>query len=236
MSMFRRQLLLPATVIALLGVATILPAARIELDSPNGGVTRERIVTISGRVLGDAAIRNVRIVHNGTGFLVPVTAGAFRQALLAARGDNLVIVRTPDGLVERRAAFFADVPGIDLRVFLYWDVVPGEYIDLWVHEPAGEICKWNCRMTKSGGTLLDLYNGDIGRGPQYYALAAAAAGEYGFSVHYYTKQGREPRRCHVVFVIHEGTNDERREEFAFELNRQHSEFIVKRIMIEPRTD
>jgi hypothetical protein len=40
----------------------------------------------------------------------------------------------------------------------------------------------------------------------------------------------------VVFVIHEGTNDERREEFTFVLPRQHSEYIVKRIMIEGRAD
>ena len=131
---------------------------------------------------------------------------------------------------------FAEVPKVDLKVFLYWDVVPSEYIDLWVHEPSGEICKWNNRTTKAGGTLFDLYNGDIGRGPQYYALDVAPPGEYGFSVHYYTKQGNQPRRCHVVFVIHEGTNDERREEFTFVLPRQHSEHVVKRIMIEGRAD
>lgn len=206
----------------------------IVLDSPVGGYSRERIVTISGRIAGQAA--QVRIIHNGTGFLVPVANGRFKQALLAARGDNLCVVRSLDGQQEQRVSFFADVPKVDLRVLLYWDVVPSEYIDLWVHEPSGEICKWNNRKTKSGGTLFDLYNGDIGRGPQYYALDAAPPGEYGFSVHYYSKRGKEPRRCHVVFVIHEGTNDERREEFSFVLPRQHSEYIVKRIMIEGRVD
>jgi uncharacterized protein YfaP (DUF2135 family) len=184
----------------------------------------------------EAPVQQVRIIHNGTGFLVPVVAGRFKQSLLAARGDNLCIVRSLDGLQENRVSFFAEVPKLDLRVLLYWDVVPREYIDLWVHEPSGEICKWNNRQTKSGGTLLDLYNGDIGRGPQYYALQLAPPGEYGFSVHYYAKNGKEPRRCQVVFIMHEGTNDERREEFSFVLTRQHSEHIVKRIMLGARGD
>ena len=232
----RKKILVIVGVLMYFGMADMVHAAdqAIVLESPLGGFTRERVVTISGRVAGTA--QTVRVIHNGTGFLVPVVNGRFKQALLAARGDNLCIVRTLDNKQEQRVSFFAEVPKVDLRVFLYWDVVPSEYIDLWVHEPSGEICKWNYRKTKAGGTLFDLYNGDIGRGPQYYALDTAPPGEYGFSVHYYAKRGKEPRRCHVVFVIHEGTNDERREEFTFVLPRQHSEYVVKRIRIEERAD
>ncbi|HPH02273.1 MAG TPA: DUF2135 domain-containing protein [Spirochaetota bacterium] len=230
------RILIGIGMLFLSGMTDMLQAAEqaLVLESPVGGFTRERLVTIAGRVAGDA--KTVRVIHNGTSFVVPVANGRFKQVLLAARGDNLCIVRTLDNKQEQRVSFFAEVPKVDLKVFLYWDVVPSEYIDLWVHEPSGEICKWNNRTTKAGGTLFDLYNGDIGRGPQYYALDVAPPGEYGFSVHYYTKQGKEPRRCHVVFVIHEGTNDERREEFTFVLPRQHSEHVVKRIMIEGRAD
>jgi uncharacterized protein YfaP (DUF2135 family) len=207
--------------------AALLPAA-VTIESPANGLLTSRIVTVSGRVT-DPQLRNVRLVHNGIGFSIPVHEGRFSQPLLASRGDNLFLVQA--GRSEARVSAYATVPGTAMRVFLYWDVVADEYIDLWVHEPDGTICKWNNRVTPAGGTLHDLYNGDIGRGPQYYTLDSALPGEYGFSVHYYTKRGAAPRRCHVVIVLYEGTAGEERLSFTFPLTRQGSEVIVRQIRV-----
>jgi uncharacterized protein YfaP (DUF2135 family) len=214
-------------------VASPLAALTVTIDTPSGGYWTERLVTVSGSV-SDPAVTAVRLIHNGIGWTSLVTRGRFSQKLLAARGDNIFIVEAVDGEGKRARAevsLYANVPKTDFRVFLYWDVVPGEYIDLWVEEPDGQICKWNLRKTKLGGTLYDLYSGDIGRGPQYYALDNAPPGNYGFSVHYYAKKGPEPRRCSVVIVLFEGTDREKRLHYTFPLLRQHSEFIVKDIRV-----
>ena len=214
--------------------ASLLSALTVTVDSPTCGYWTSRLVTVSGRVTG-AQLTAVRLIHNGVGWVTPVVRGRFSQKLLAAKGDNIFIIEAKSGhrIVRKRVSLFARVPKTDFRVFLYWDVVPGEYIDLWVHEPGGEICKWNKRSTKSGGRLYDLYNGNIGRGPQYYALDNALPGNYGFSVHYYSKKGAEPRRCSVVIVMFEGSVREKRLFYSFPLIRRHSEFIVKDIEVKP---
>ena len=209
-----------------------LAGLSVTIDSPGGGFSNERIIELSGTIT-PADVDRVTLIHNGTAWQTLVHEGRFRQKLLTASGDNLFVVQAEKGSARAQASvtLYADVPKTDFRVFLYWDVVPDEFIDLWVHEPGGEVCKWNNRQTKNGGVLYDLYDGNIGRGPQYYALDSAPAGEYGFSVHYYSKRGREPRRCFVDIVIFEGTDKEQRLRYAFTLTRQNSEFIVKNIML-----
>ena len=70
----------------------------------------------------------------------------------------------------------------DLRVVLTWDADNCD-MDLWVTDPSGEVCKYNHRNTKAGGTMSRDLTG--GYGPEEFILPHAKKGGYKIQVHYY---------------------------------------------------
>jgi uncharacterized protein YfaP (DUF2135 family) len=186
------------------------PVVRIE--SPVGGWTNDRIVTLKGSVTGEG-VERVRISVNGTDCTLPVSrgddggGGRFERKFVLSPGENAfrVTARNTAGRGEDAVTLHARAEAKDVRVTLTWDT-PETDIDLWVDDPDGERCKYDHAETKLGGKLdVDVTDGF---GPEVFTLARAKAGTYTVRVHFY--DGGPPTRARVEVVLHEGTAREER--------------------------
>jgi uncharacterized protein YfaP (DUF2135 family) len=181
----------------------------VRIDTPRGGQTTERIVSVSGTVTGYAGDR-LTLVFNGVPMSVAVTSGRFQQPQVLSPGLNaLRAVVSRDGVMrDDSVSVFARVPAKDLRVTLTWDT-PGTDVDLWVTSPDGEKVMYSHREGKAGGTLdTDVTSGF---GPETYTQARVVRGTFRIQAHAYRID--RPTRIVVTTIRDEGTPDEERRTF-----------------------
>jgi uncharacterized protein YfaP (DUF2135 family) len=207
----------------------------VRITAPKGGWSTERIVEISGSV-DDPEIEAVTLVVNGVPFAIQTQDGRFTQKLVMSTGENSIqaMAVNADGQEGRDSiSIFSQVPKVDIRAFLTWQV-QGQIIDLWVVEPGEEICKWNHMQTSAGGTLYDLYGGAIGYGPQTYTMAAAVPGNYRFQVKYWSDQGMPQTEVRIDLVLYEGTDHEERRTFYTVLTKTGDVYGIGNVEIQPQ--
>jgi tetratricopeptide (TPR) repeat protein len=84
---------------------------------------------------------------------------------------------------------------VDLRVVIEWNTLATD-MDLWVHEPNGELAFYSNAQTAIGGRLSN--DMTEGLGPEEYLLRRAARGEYQVSVNVYGNDRLNPNGTTVV--------------------------------------
>jgi uncharacterized protein YfaP (DUF2135 family) len=197
-------------------LAEPVAVALVTIESPRGGQTRDRVVTITGTVEGLAPPR-VTLVLNGVPLSIPLSAGRFESRQVLAPGANAVrVVAEEDG---RRASdevhVHALVPAKDLRITLTWDTA-GTDVDLWVTGPDGEKVFYQHAEGAAGGTLdVDVTSGF---GPETYTQARALPGTYRVEAHYFGDG--PPTRAMLTVTRGEGSPSEERKTFRALLLRQ----------------
>lgn len=206
-----------ATVILLLLLAA-REAPKVHLQSPPGGWTSQRVVTIAGTV-SDRALRQVRLTLNGRSHTLNARAGRFEGRLPVDPGVNALEASATNaaGTGRDRSTFFANPPRTDVKIALTWDT-PGTDLDLHVTEPGGEECYYGHRQTEAGGAL-EVDDTD-GWGPELYALPVAALGEYRLAVAYFDAARASKTEAQVEVVVRQRTPHERRYSFPITLTHQ----------------
>ena len=96
------------------------------------------------------------------------------NGLIARGGDAL----RPEGMESS----LSELMPADLRIVLTWDADNTD-IDLWVVDPAGEVCKYSHNRTVTGGRMSNDYT--QGYGPEEFVIKNALPGEYIVKAHYY---------------------------------------------------
>lgn len=214
----------------LAGLAAAPPTLRIE--SPVGGWTTSRIVTLRGVAEGAAPLGVLNV--NGMERPLPIAGGRFEATFALARGENAIEVVASDlagGAPARaRLNLYAQIPRVDLQVVLYWDTADTD-VDLHVREPDGTVVNYMRKEGASGGRL-DRDDTD-GYGPEIYSLGAALTGEYVIKAHYFGDRGTGPTTATLHVVAREGTEEERRWRFQTALVRAGEEVVVARIELPP---
>jgi len=200
-------------------------SVEIDIETPEGGFTTERIQKIKGRVTGyDKTFAT--LVLNGIPQGMVLHNGAFEVNVVAAPGNNMVEVIAGD--TRKAVSFFAKVPGKDIKVVLTWDT-PTD-VDLWVIDPKGEKCYYAHRSTSSGGNLdVDI---TAGYGPETFTMAKALPGEYSVQVQYYSSSSIPVTRVDVYVLTGEGTPKEERQHFQFTMTKQHQVYHIANFKIE----
>lgn len=90
----------------------------------------------------------------------------------------------------------------DIVVAIMWNT-DGTDVDLHVTEPTGELCNYQNRQTKIGGSLTR--DCTQGFGPELYVLPTARAGKYDVQAKYYSSDAnRASTRTKVIATIYEG--------------------------------
>jgi vault protein inter-alpha-trypsin-like protein len=133
-------------------------------------------------------------------------------------GAEAVFEQTNEALSRWDKASFLDRQrGIELRadsaddltIELMWDN-GWCYVDEHIHEPGGEVVKWDHDTSANGATFTGGYT--FGYGPEIYTLRRAPRGEYKIMLDYYSVDETNVSRETLVHVIvHQ--RGERREHF-----------------------
>lgn len=200
-----KLLLIPATLLA-------APAlAQITLETPSGGWRnsagstehytqrvnypassvsvqegQSTLAQIRGRIASTSKGKPATLVVNGVQMPIELDEkGGYARPYSFGRGSNSVEVRSPDGKSRARSQFVDANSGktqMRLRVVLSWDS-PGTDIDLHVVAPDGQHAWYGERVMRNGGALdVDV---TTGYGPEIFASAAPAKGNYHVYVNYY---------------------------------------------------
>ncbi len=185
------------------------PAPTVRLESPRGGQTSERVVSVRAAITGFTGRRAVLVV-NGIPMTVPVENGRIDSPQVLSPGLNAIRAVVEEGgtTAEDSVAVFAQVPAKDLRVTLTWDT-PGTDVDMWVTGPDGEKVLYSNRQGKAGG-ILDT-DVTTGWGPETYTQARLQPGTYRVQAHAYRID--VPCRVEMTTVRFEGTPEEERNVF-----------------------
>jgi hypothetical protein len=175
----------------------------IIIESPEADeVVTSPVVTISGRVIGDASDATKAVVYNG-GLSVSsaiVSNGRFNVDVTLNQDDNIFLILAGTPLTGLRSlpllAFAQDTAAIAIQiemrsgkalVTLEWEQDSTD-VDLYVHEPDGEVSWWSDRTTATGG-FIDR-DDTSGYGPEHYTLEweehTVECGAYEIRVHYYS--------------------------------------------------
>lgn len=230
------RLWIPVLVLAaFVAIAAPVPAGEpdpiappeIQITTPRGGQTKDRVATITGTVQGITAQR-LTLVLNGVTLSIPRSGDGFQTKQVLAPGWNAIRVVAGEGerRVEDQVAVFAKVPRKDLRITLTWDT-PGTDIDLWVTGPDGEKVSYQNKQGKAGGTLdVDVTSGF---GPETFTQARLVPGTYRIQAHFYG--GGRPTRVEVNVIEGEGTEKARRRTFNGILVKQGEIFEVSDVSV-----
>jgi uncharacterized protein YfaP (DUF2135 family) len=203
--------------LALLASATAAPAGDkpraapvVQIDSPAGGWTTERIVKIEGTAVG--ASGRATLVVNGAPKGLALEQGRFSSEIVLAPGENLlsVVAENEAGVGADAVALHAEAPPLDVKVVLTWDT-GGTDVDLHVIDPSGEEVDYSHRESRQGGKL----DTDVttGYGPETFTLANAMPGDYQVRAKYYSDQGHPSTTATVQVILREGTDREERHSF-----------------------
>lgn len=218
-----------SSLILLLSIAAASgDAPTIKIETPVGGWTTERIITLRGTAENAAPLGTLNV--NGVERPLPLPGGRFEATFALGRGENAIEVLAPakEGadVARDRLILHAQVPRVDLQVILYWDTDRTD-VDLHVVEPSGEVVNYTNKEGKSGGRL-DRDDVD-GYGPEIYSLGAAPAGKYVVKAHYFGDRGTGQTTATVSVVAREGTAEERRWRYVTPLVRAGEEVILTEI-------
>ncbi|PKL14916.1 MAG: hypothetical protein CVV50_01885 [Spirochaetae bacterium HGW-Spirochaetae-6] len=211
--------------------STAMAQDYLRFTSPREGWTTSRVVTIAGETSVNRPW--IKLIHNGIYFLVPVKNRQFSRRFVSAPGQNQIYaeVALPSGaVVKDQLSFYAKVPASPLKIILVWDT-DGTYVDLWITEPTGEICKWNNKQTKTGGTL-DIGNDYPGYGPQIYSHPAPSPGQYKIVVDYYSSRNIPQSNGKVFVIRNEGTPHESIREYDATLNKPGDQIQIDVLTID----
>lgn len=202
----------------------------LRLISPNNGWTSKRVVEIRGETSIDA--RWIHVIYNSVEFLVPINNGVFSRRFVASSGVNTVYVSytTEEVSLSDSITFYSKAPRTPLKMVLVWDT-DGSYVDMWITEPSGEICKWDHQTTKTGGTL-DIGNDYPGYGPQIFSHPAPPKGTYLIQAHYYSSGGNPQSQAKVFVIRDEGGPNERTEVYEAMLTRAGQMVMIVSITVE----
>jgi uncharacterized protein YfaP (DUF2135 family) len=197
----------------------------INIDSPSGGFTTNRITEIKGRITGYNSNR-CTLVINGIPQTIPVSGNRFNLTSIASPGLNKIEVIA--GNVSSFVSFYAKVPSKDIKVLLTWDT-PTD-IDLWVTDPQGNRCYYSNRSTPLGGNL----DTDVttGYGPETFTMAKALPGTYAVQVQYYSSGNNPVTRVKVYVILYEGTSKEKRQFYEFAMTKEHAVYHITDFSIE----
>lgn len=201
---------------------------KIQIESPVGGWTTARIITLRGTATNAAALGTLNV--NGVERPLPLKGGRFEATFALARGENAIEVLAPakkgSQVARDRLILHAQVPRVDLQVVLYWDTDRTD-VDLHLVEPSGEVVNYTNKQSKAGGRL-DRDDVD-GYGPEIYSLGTAPAGKYVIKAHYFGDRGTGQTTATVSVMAREGTAEERRWRYVTPLVRQGEEVILSEI-------
>lgn len=220
-----RKILYILSMIILVNTAPLL-AAEITFDSPSGGFTTHQIYQISGSVTGYSKNR-CTLVINGIPQTVPLMGnGRFEINAVAAPGLNTLEMQA--GETSKKVSFYAKVPAKDIKVLLTWDT-PTD-IDLWVIDPTGFKCYYADRSSPSGGNLdTDVTSGF---GPETFTMSKALPGTYSVQIQYYSSGDAPVTRVNVYLILHEGTPNEKRQQYQFVMTRSSQVYHITDFQIE----
>ncbi len=205
---------------------------RIVIASPVNGWTAERIVLVTGRVLGRIPNSEVSFSHNGEERYIPLLdGGVFSQRIYLGPGANYIKLEAANaaGRTVASLKLMSAVPAMDLKLICTWDT-DRTYIDLHVKDPTGETVNWRHPTSKMGGVLMghDIY----GYGPQVFTLQRAPTGEYLVDVNYYAQTGGAPTMALITILLFEGTPREVRHVFPVLLTTPGQTVAVGRFRID----
>lgn len=169
----------------------LLALAAVEIDSPPGGLTRERVVRVEGR----ADSRDVEVKGSRLRRRVRCEAGRFSFDWVLSRGPNLVTVFC--GGKQDAVFLYCIAPVEDVRVVIEWDDDEVD-LDLHVVEPSGEECWAGRKRTASGGELVV-----ESEGTECYALTSAPPGRYVVRVRAFRSPPGRPVEARVTLFLRE---------------------------------
>lgn len=188
------------------------PQLNVQITSPAGGQTSNRLITIEGTI-SDTSIQRAYIIVNSAAYLFDVRNGSFQYPLILAPGENIIqiLAQSQDGKVASDTLIlYASVPTRDVQVVMTWDT-PTD-VDLHVIDPSGQETFYSSRESKIGGQL-DRDDTD-GFGPETFTLSNAIEGKYTVKSKFYGGTGQTVVK--ITTVLFAGTSRELAQEyFAF---------------------
>lgn len=208
----RTRFLLPLMLLGAPVFAADAPGPTVDIVTPIGGWSSERIVEVSGHIESREQEPRAFMVVNGFARWIKAAGGTFKTTIVVSKGANTIEVIAENKAGEGRDSvnFYSDVPPVDLQVVLFWDT-DGTDVDLHVTDPDGEECYFGHRTTKLGARLdVDVTDGF---GPEVFTLSNAKSGKYKVEVKYYSSHGHPQTGLAVQVVMFEGTDREQRLEF-----------------------
>lgn len=216
----------------ILGSGDVAP--KIELTSPSGGWTVDRMVTIAGTV-NDATINPITVSINGDRYLLKTVNGSFHRKFPVTSGKNAILVQGSNkrGMAKAERTVFAQVSPVAVFLVLTSDT-DGVYTDLHVYEPPADAADaktagkdgnvhvyWADTKSPSGGQFyLNEQGGDFdspGFGPYLYTHTAPPLGFYRVDVNYWPSGDKAHTVANLNLVLFGGTANEIRKSVKFPL-------------------
>lgn len=199
-------------------------------SSVNARPGQSEAALIRGRIAGADGAKPATLVVNGVPMPLEVGPdGAFLRPYGFGSGANGVEVRAPDGKARARAQFYDSYRGktqARLRVVLSWDT-PGTDLDLHVVAPDGQHAWYGDRVMHNGGALdVDV---TTGFGPEIFASAAPAPGNYHVYVNYFGGGGEHAAVtvAQVAVITNEGTLREKVQTFQVPMRAPGELTLIK---------
>jgi uncharacterized protein YfaP (DUF2135 family) len=209
-----------------LGTGKELP--RIQLTSPTGGWSVDRMIEVAGTV-SDPTVDPITVSINGDRYLLRTSNGRFSRKFPAASGKNVVVAMATNqgGTGTAQVTSYAQLAPVPLRAVLTSDT-DGVYTDLHVYEPTDESAGadgtldlqkmahvyWADTASPSGGTFyLNEQGGDFdqpGYGPYLYVHRAPPAGVYLVATNYWPSGDKAHTLGTLNLTLFEGTPSETR--------------------------
>lgn len=187
-------------------IPTLLFSQSINITSPRGGWSSERIVDVQGET--DLDVKFVTLIFNKIPLRLPVKNGQFSRSLVPGPGQNSILAEavTEDQVFTDSVEFYSKAPYKALKIILMWDTDNTD-VDMHVIEPNGEECYYGYKNTTTGGSLdVDIVDG---YGPEIYTRSTPLKGEYTIRARYYSDNGYPQSMVTVYVVIDEGTEYEK---------------------------
>lgn len=216
----------------ILGTGEVAP--KIELTSPAGGWTVDRMVMVAGNV-NDPTINPVTVSINGDRYLLKTVNGSFQRKFPVTAGKNSIQVQGSNkkGATKTERTIFAQVSPVALFAVLTSDT-DGVYTDLHIYEPPADATDlktagkdanvhvyWADTKSPSGGQFyLNEQGGDFdspGFGPYLYTHTAPPLGYYRVDVNYWPSGDKAHTVATLNLVLFGGTPNEIRRAVKFPL-------------------
>jgi uncharacterized protein YfaP (DUF2135 family) len=207
---------------------------KIELSSPPGGWTVDRMVNVAGTV-SDPTINPITVSINGDRYLLKTVGGAFQRKFPVTSGKNSILVQGTNrrGSAKAERQLFAQVPPVPVFAVLTSDT-DGVYTDLHIYEPPPEATDrltagkdanvhvyWAETSSPSGGKFyLNEQGGDFdspGFGPYLYTHLAPPLGFYRIDANYWPSGDKAHTVATLNLVLFGGTPNEIRRAVKFPL-------------------